>query len=74
MGRKKVKWFIAPGSKISSISLKNLERMRGREETGGVIGQPGARESGGRQREKIKNEKKGFEDEGGESAALADGG
>ena len=29
MEREKVKWFSAPGSKTSSILLKNPERVRG---------------------------------------------
>ena len=46
MGRKKVKQFSAPGSKTSSIPLKNPERVRGGEEVGGVERQPGARDDG----------------------------
>ena len=47
MGQKKVKQFSAPGSKTSSIPLKNPERIRGGEEAGGKEGQPGARDGGG---------------------------
>ena len=43
MGRKKVQQFSAPGSETASIPLKNPERVRGEEETGGVENQPGAR-------------------------------
>ena len=45
MGRKKLYQFSAPGSKTSSISLKNLERVWGGEAEG-VKEQPGARGSG----------------------------
>ena len=38
MGREKVKLFSAPGSKTSSIPLKNPERVRREEETGGIQG------------------------------------
>ena len=49
MGRKKVKYVSAPGSKTSSIPLENPERVRvGGVEAGGVEGQPGARDGGGR--------------------------
>ena len=44
MRREKVKQFSAPGSKTSSIPLKNPERVRGRG--GGVKGRPGARDGG----------------------------
>ena len=46
MGRKKVKWFSAPGSKISSIPLENPEIFWGGEEAGGTEGHPGGRDSG----------------------------
>ena len=47
MGRDKMKQFNAPGSKTSSVLLKNPERVRWRgEEAGGVEGQPGARDGG----------------------------
>ena len=46
MGRKKVKYFSAPGSKTSSIRLKNPERIRKGEEAGGIEEQPGAWDSG----------------------------
>ena len=47
MGREKVKWFSAPGSKTSSIPLKNPERVRGGgEEVKGVEGRPRARDGG----------------------------
>ena len=51
MGRKKVKYFSAPGSKTSSIPLKSPERVRGGEEAGGAEVQPGARDGGGRAEE-----------------------
>ena len=41
-----MKWFSAPGSKTSSIPLKNPEGVRGRKEGGGIEGQPGARDGG----------------------------
>ena len=47
MERKKVEWFSAPGSKTSSISLTNPERVRGGVEAEGAEGQPGARDGGG---------------------------
>ena len=65
MGREIVKYFSASGSKTSSIPLENPERVRGR---GSVEGQPGARDGGEGQREKIQNEQRGdkkFEGEGG---------
>ena len=68
MGRKKVKWFSAPGSKTSSTPLKNLERVRGREGAGGVEGKLGARDGDeGAEGEDIKWEDgdKRFGDEGG---------
>ena len=46
MAQKKVKEFSAPGSKTSSIPLKNPERVRGGEKSGGAEGNPGARDSG----------------------------
>ena len=46
MGREKVKLFNAPDSKTSSILLKDSERVRGKEEAGGVEGRPGARDGG----------------------------
>ena len=46
MGQKKVKQFSAPGSKTSSILLKNLDGVTWGEETGGVEGQPEARDGG----------------------------
>ena len=45
MGRKKVKLFSAPGSKTSSIPLKNPEGVRWGKEAEGVEGQPEARSS-----------------------------
>ena len=53
MGRKKVKQFSAHGSKTSSIPLKNPKRVSGGEEAGGAEGQPGAKNGGEGQREKI---------------------
>ena len=47
MGRKKVEYFSAPGSKTSSIPLKNPKRVRGGVEAGGAEGKPGARDDGG---------------------------
>ena len=44
MGKKNVKQFSAPGSKTSSIPLKNPEKARGREKARGVEGQSGARD------------------------------
>ena len=47
MGRKKVKWFSASGSKTSSIPLENPERVGGGgEKAGGVEERPGARDGG----------------------------
>ena len=55
MGRKKVKSFSAPGSKTSSIPLKNPERVRGGVEAGGAEEKPGARDGGeGAEREDIE--------------------
>ena len=51
MGRRKVKWLSAPGSKTSSIPLKNPKSQGGKEE-GGVEGQPGARGGGEKARGK----------------------
>ena len=51
MGREKVKYFSAPGSKTSSIPLKNPERVMEGEEAGNAEGQPGARDGGEGQRE-----------------------
>ena len=42
--RGKVKQFSAPGSKTSSIQLKNPERVRGGMEAEGAQGKPGARD------------------------------
>ena len=41
-----MKKFSVAGSKTSSISLKNLERVMGGEEAGGVERQPGAKDGG----------------------------
>ena len=68
MGRKKMKQFSAPGLKISSIPSENPERFKGKEKAGGEEGQPGARDGGEGEREKILNGPTGdkrFEDEGG---------
>ena len=46
MGREKVKYFSASGSKISRILLKNPEGVRGGEKAGGTEEQPGARNGG----------------------------
>ena len=46
-----MKQFSASGSKTSSIPLDNPERARGKR--GGVEGQPGARDGGERQMERI---------------------
>ena len=46
MRRKKVKQFSDPGSKTSSIPLKNSEEVKGGEKAGGVKGQPAARGGG----------------------------
>ena len=67
MGQKKVEYFSAPGSKTSSIPLKNPERVRGSE---GRRHRRTARSKGQwwGQREKIYNGKMGdkrFGDEGG---------
>ena len=68
MGRKKVKYFSTPGSKTSSIPLKNLERVRGERR------QEAQKDSQGQgtvvrgQREKIyhgQTRDKKFGDEGG---------
>ena len=45
MRQKKVKYFSAPGSKTSSIPLKNSKRFGGAE-TGGIEGQPEAWDGG----------------------------
>ena len=47
MGRKKVEYFSTPGSKTSSIPLKNPERVRRGVEAGGAEEQPGARDGDG---------------------------
>ena len=46
MGREKVKYFSAPGSKTSSMPLENPERVIGGEQEGDVKEQPGARDGG----------------------------
>ena len=60
MGQKKVKQLSAPGSKNSSIPLKNLEGVRGEEEAGGIEGQPKSKGGGEGQREKIPNGQRGI--------------
>ena len=64
-GRKKVKQFRAPSSKIACIPLKKAEGVRGGEEAGGVEGQQGVVMRGQRSK-KIQNGQKGdkrFEEE-----------
>ena len=66
MGRKKVKYFSAPGSKTSSIPLKNSERVRGEERRQKESQEQGTVVRG--QRKEIYNGQMGdgrFGDEGG---------
>ena len=74
MRRKKVKWFSAPGSKPSSISLKNPERVRGerRQEAQKDRQDQGTVVRG--QREKIQNGLTGdkrFKDEVGRECSIS---
>ena len=69
-----MKQFSAPGSKIACIPLENLEGVKRGAEAGGVKEQPGTRDGGEGQREKIQKGLTGnkrFEDGWGRSAALA---